>query len=124
MFSRELTSGQVRGFEKFKINGVNFRPADKPEPYWISDDILKAYREFMTRFFEQNPEYGLTVEQVDSEMVWARKQIRQEVLWAAYGFDRMQQYSNDLDLQLQRAIVELPKSAELAAKYSRGRSSR
>jgi carboxyl-terminal processing protease len=119
MFSRELTSGQVRGLEKFKIDGVKFHPGDKPEQYWISDDVLKAYREFMVKFLNENAEYGLTGAQVDEEMVWARKQIRQEVLWAAYGFDRMQQYSNDLDLQLQRAIVELPKSAELAARYSR-----
>jgi carboxyl-terminal processing protease len=119
MFARELTSGQVRGLEKFKISGVNYRPGDKPEPYWIADDVLKAYREYMARFVQENAEYGLSVDQVDEEMVWARKQLRQEVLWAAYGFDRMQQYSNDLDLQLQRAIVEIPKSAELASRYSR-----
>ena len=119
MFSRELTGGQVRGLEKFKIQGVNYRPNDKPEQYWISDDVLKAYREFMAKFLDDNPEYGVNISQVESEMVWARKQIRQEVLWAAYGFDRMQQYANDLDLQLQRAITELPKSAELSARYSR-----
>ena len=122
MFTRELTSGQVRGLDKFKVGGVNYRPGDKPEQYWISDDVLKAYRDYMVKFIQESPDYGLTPAQLDEEMVWARKQIRQEVLWAAYGFDRMQQYSNDLDIQLQRAIVELPKSAELAARYSKGRS--
>ncbi|MEP7271737.1 MAG: S41 family peptidase [Acidobacteriota bacterium] len=115
-FARDLTSGQVRGFEKFKINSINFAPGAKPEPYWIPDEVLKAYREYMAKFIEANPDYGLTMEQVENEMVWARKQIRQEVLWAAYGFDRMLQYSNDLDLQLQRAIVELPNSALLSAR--------
>ncbi len=123
MFARELTGRGLSGLEKFKINGLNFAPGDKPEPYWISDDVLKAYREFMVKFIEANTEYNLTQAQVETELVWARKQIRQEVLWAAYGFDKMQQLANDLDLQLQRAIVELPNSAQLSARSWRGPSS-
>lgn len=123
MFSRDLTGGQVPGLTKFKINGINFEPGNKPEPYWISDDVLKAYQTFMAKYIADNPDYGLTQAQVDSELVWARKQIRQEVLWAAYGFDKMQQYANDLDLQLQRAIAELPNSNLLSLRSWRAPSS-
>ncbi len=116
MFTRELTSGQIAGLEKYKVSGIKYAPGPNPEPYWISDDVLKAYRVFMSRFLQENPEYSLTDTHLENELVWARKQIRQEVLWAAYGFDKMQQYANDLDLQLQRAIVELPNSAQLSAR--------
>jgi hypothetical protein len=123
MFARELTAGQVPGLERFKIDGISFSSDAKPKLYWIDDDVLKAYRESMSKFIRENPDYALTDAQVESELVWARKQIRQEVLWAAYGFDRMQELSNDLDLQLQRAIVELPNSAQLSERAWRVASS-
>ena len=123
MFARELTSGQVPGLERFKIDGISFSSEAKPKLYWIDDEVLKAYRESMSKFIRENPDYALTDAQVESELVWARKQIRQEVLWAAYGFDRMQELSNDLDLQLQRAIVELPNSAQLSERAWRVASS-
>ena len=82
--------------------------------YVITDDTLKAYRDWTVKFFADNPEYGVTPTMIDENLVWARKQIRQEVLFAAYGSDRAQQGMADLDLQLQRAISEMPNAADLA----------
>jgi hypothetical protein len=53
---------------------------------------------------------------IDENLVWARKQIRYETLWAAYGADKAQQGQADLDLQLQRAITEMPNAADLAGR--------
>jgi carboxyl-terminal processing protease len=116
LFTRELVNGKVAGLEKYKINNITFKPGDKPAPYLISDEVLKSFREFMVKFLTNNTDLGVTIEQVDGEMDWARKTIRQEVLWAAYGFEFMQRMTDENDLQLQRAITELPKSAELAEK--------
>lgn len=116
LFARELTAGQIAGQGKYKIDGINFDPGAQPNPYWITDEALKTYRAFMAKFVREFPDYGLSEAQIDAELVWARKQLRQEVLWAAYGFDVMQQLSNELDLQLQRAISELPNSAQLSAR--------
>ena len=90
----------------------------EPKPILIgsADDVLAAYQNFMTKFLADNPDYGLTPAAVETELVWARKQLRQEVLWAAYGYDEMKRLANDLDIQLQRAIAELPNSAELSQK--------
>ena len=116
MFARELTAGRIAGLEKYKIDAITFKPGAKANPYWISDDVLAAYQIFMTKFLAENPDYGLTPAAVGTELVWARKQLRQEVLWAAYGYDEMKRLANDLDIQLQRAVAELPNSAELSQK--------
>ena len=116
MFSRELTAGRIAGQEKYKVDSITFKPGSKANPYWISDDVLKSYKEFMSKFLTDNPDYGMSLANVESEMVWARKQLRQEVLWAAFGFDEMKRMTSDLDVQLQKAVDVLPNSAELSQK--------
>jgi hypothetical protein len=51
---------------------------------------------------------------IDANLDWARNQIRREVLLAAYGSDRAEQGMASLDQQLQRAVSEMPKAADLA----------
>jgi hypothetical protein len=38
------------------------------------------------------------------------------VLLAAYGAEIAQQVMNDMDVQLQRAVTEMPKAADLASR--------
>jgi carboxyl-terminal processing protease len=123
MFTRELAGGQVAGAENFKLNGPQFNHRLKPNEYMITDDILKAYREYMYKFIVDNPKYGLTKQSVDDNLTWARKQIRYEILLAAYGRNIAQRAQVDLDAQLQRAIAELPNAAQLAEKARRTRTS-
>lgn len=123
MFTRELAGGQIAGAENFKLNGPQFNHRLKPNEYMITDDTLKAYREYMYKFIVDNPKYGLTKQSVDDNLTWARKQIRYEILLAAYGRNIAQRAQVDLDAQLQRAIAELPNAAQLAEKARRTRTS-
>jgi hypothetical protein len=79
---------------------------------------MKLYRDFADKFYKANPAYGVTTAMIDdnANLVWARNQIRREVLLAAYGGDRAQQGMAILDLQLQRAVSEMPKAEDLALK--------
>jgi carboxyl-terminal processing protease len=114
-FARELVGGQVAGFPNFKLNGsANHNARPKMNEYIINDDVLKAYHAFAVKFFKENPEYRVTTAMIDENLVWVRLQIRYEVLQAAYGADLAQQVMNDMDVQLQRAITEMPKAADLA----------
>jgi carboxyl-terminal processing protease len=114
MFSRELVNGQVAGFPQFKVNNLTHGYKIKGGEYNVGDDVLKAYREFAVKFYKDNPDYGVTAAMIDENIVWARKKIREEVLTAAYGQDKAQQGLADLDLQLQKAITEMPNAADLA----------
>jgi len=51
---------------------------------------------------------------IEDNIVWLRARIRYEVLTAAYGADKADQGLADLDIQLQRAVSEMPNAAELA----------
>jgi carboxyl-terminal processing protease len=115
LFVRELVGGQVPGFTNFKLNSSAQHSArPKMNDYMISDDALKAYRAFAVKFFKDNPDYRVTTATIDENLVWARLQIRYETLLAAYGAEIAQQVMNDMDVQLQRAVTEMPKAADLA----------
>lgn len=115
LFVRELVGGAVPGFPQFKLNGTAQLDAHpKSNAYLITDETLQAYRTFAVKFYKENPEYRTTPAMIDENMVWARQQIRYEVLLAAYGADLAEQVMNDMDVQLQRAITEMPKAADLA----------
>jgi carboxyl-terminal processing protease len=119
LFVRELVSGQVEHFQQFKLNGIVYDYKMKGNEYLISDDLLKYYRDFAVKFYKDNPEYGVTTAMIDAELIWQRNRIRQEILLAAYGSDRSQQGMSDLDTQLQRAVSEMPKATNIAARFWR-----
>jgi len=114
MFVRELVNGQVAGFPQFKTNGIQHEARVKGGEFNVGDDVLKAYREYVAKFYKDNPDYGVTPAMIEENIVWARKKIREEVLTAAYGQDKAQQGLADLDVQLQKAIAEIPNAADLA----------
>jgi hypothetical protein len=68
----------------------------------------------MVDFLAKNPEANLTMKAVDENFEWARQKIREEALIAAYGVDTQRRMMADTDAQLQRAIAEIPQSAQLA----------
>ena len=83
--------------------------------------IMNAYRAFMADFIKTHPEWGITPAMVDESMDWARREIREEVLTAAYGSATAQRALADLDKQLQRAMTELPNAGQLAMRARSGR---
>lgn len=116
MFSRDLVGGKIAVASQFKLNGIVYDHNLKSNEYLVTDGILKAYREFAVKYYKDNPDFGVTPAMIDdsANLLWARKQIRQEVLTAAYGSDKAAQGGSDLDVQLQKAIAEMPKAADLA----------
>jgi carboxyl-terminal processing protease len=121
-FVRDLVSGQVAGYQQFKLDGITYDFDLQGNEYTISDDLIKLYRDFADRFYKANTDYGVTTAMIDDNpnLIWARNQIRREVLLAAYGGDRAQQGMAMLDVQLQRAVSEMPKAADLALRSWRG----
>ena len=121
MFTRDLVAGKVAAAPNFKLGAIEFDHKLKPNEFVITDEIMNAFRAFMTNFIKERPEYGLTQAMVDDNLTFERNKIREEVLTAAYGSAIGQRGGADLDKQLQRAIAELPNAAALAAQAQRGR---
>lgn len=114
LFARDLVAGQVAVAPNFKLNGIEYDHKLKPNEFVITDDIMKAFREFAVKFYRDNPDYGLAPSAVDANLAWCKKQLRSEVLTAAYGSDRAQQGIAEYDVQLQKAVTEMPAAADLA----------
>ncbi len=114
MFVRQLMAGRVAAAPDFKRDAIEFDHQPQPNEFVITDQIMKAYRDFMADFLSKNQDVNLTMKTVDENFEWARRKIREEALIAAYGIDTARRMTADLDPQLQRAIAEIPQSAQLA----------
>jgi len=114
MFVREMMAGRIAAAAKFKRDAIEFDHQPRAGEFVINDEIMKAYREFMTDFLMKNQDTGLTMKVVEEHFEWARKKIREEALNAAYGVDTQKRMTASEDAQLQRAIAEMPQSAQLA----------
>jgi carboxyl-terminal processing protease len=123
LFVRELVSGRVEHYQQYKLNGITYDYKIKGDEYVINDDLMKRYRDYAVNFYKENPDYGVTAAMIDENLVWQRNRIRQEILLAAYGSDKSQQGMADLDTQLQRAVSEMPKAADIATRSWRRRRS-
>jgi carboxyl-terminal processing protease len=119
MFVRELMAGRIETAPEFKRTTIEFDHQPLPNEFQINDKVMKAYREFMTEFIKQNQDFGLTAAMIDANIEWARIKIREEVLIAAYGVDAQKRMMAEQDVQLQRAIREIPQSAQLAERARR-----
>jgi len=75
---------------------------------------LNSFREFAAKYYKDNPDQGVTPAMLEDNTTWLRARIRYDALQAAYGADKADQGLADLDLQLQRAVSEMPNAAELA----------
>jgi carboxyl-terminal processing protease len=114
MFVRELMAGRVAAAPDFKREAIEFDHQPRPAEFVINDEIMKAYRDFMVDFLAKNRDVNLTMKAVDENFEWARQKIREEALIAAYGVDTQRRMTADVDSQLQRAMAEIPQSAQLA----------
>lgn len=114
MFVRELMAGRVAAAPDFKRDTIEFDHQPLQGEFVINNQIMKAYREFIADFLAKNHDVNLTMKAVDENFEWARQKIREESLIAAYGLDTQKRMMADIDAQLQRAISEIPQSAQLA----------
>jgi carboxyl-terminal processing protease len=120
-FAHQLAAGQIQGFTEFKIN----RQADhhhylQPDQYQITDKVLAAFKTFL----RDHKEFKLEDTRVDKEADFIKRQIRYEMVTAAYGIETAYQVLLEGDLQMQRAIAEIPTARIMAEDLRRLRSSR
>jgi carboxyl-terminal processing protease len=114
MFVRELMAGQVAAAPDFKRDAIEFDHQPAQGEFVINDQVMKAYRQFMADFLAKNRDVNLAMKAVDENFEWARQKLREEALIAAYGMDMQKRMMVETDTQLQRAIAEIPQSAQLA----------
>jgi carboxyl-terminal processing protease len=120
-FAHQLAAGQIQGSSEFKLD----RQADhhhqlQPNEYPITDKVLAAFKSFL----REHKQFKLEDTQVDKEADFIKRQIRYEMVTAAYGVETAYQVLLETDLQMRRAIAEIPQAKIMAEDLRRLRSSR
>ena len=115
-FSLELTTGRVDGFDSYKVQRpIEFDHDLEADDYAITDPLFQALKKFATN----KPIFKVTADQLDRSRTFAERQLRYNVLSAAYGFRTATQVFNDGDPQVARAVDAMPRARELALAASR-----
>jgi carboxyl-terminal processing protease len=118
-FSLELTSGRVAGFESYKIQrGIEFEHDLLNEDFPVTDALFKEVKKFAAA----KPIFKVSPDQLDKSRSFAERQLRYNILSAAYGYRTATQVFNDADPQIGRAVDAMPRARELALAASRARA--
>ena len=118
-FSLELTSGRVSGFDSYKIqHAIDFDHDLSSDDYPITDQLFSELRKFAA----SKPLFKVTADQLDKSHSFAERQLRYNILSAAYGYRTATQVFNDGDPQVARAVDVMPRARELALAASRARA--
>jgi carboxyl-terminal processing protease len=118
-YSLELTSGRVAGFESYKVQrAIEFDHELADEDYPVTDTLFKDLKKFAAG----KPIFKVTPDQLDKARTFAERQLRYNLLSAAYGYRTATQVFNDADPQIARAVDAMPRARELALAASRARA--
>jgi carboxyl-terminal processing protease len=109
-FTRQLISGEIPGLENYRVERQKFNQALKPEDFQINDKLVEAFRAFVAR----DKASGLTAENINSQLDYARTRLREELATANYSSEAGQQVLLETDPQVLKAIDALPEAAKLA----------
>ncbi|MBX7174703.1 MAG: S41 family peptidase [Pyrinomonadaceae bacterium] len=116
-FSLDLTFGKVPGQETYRVDKpIKFNYDLTAADYSISDQIFQTYKKFAVE------KYKMPAALVDKEKDYILRNLRSELVTAAFGITTSLQVYNDIDNQLQRAIEVLPKAKQLALESSKVKS--
>jgi len=118
-FARALVAGKVAGQTEFKIDrACDHKHRLARDEYPVGDKVIAAFKSFLREHSELKADQA----RVEKDAEWLKRRIRYEVATAAFGEDNARAALVDGDVQLQRAIAELPKAKALAEDIRRMRA--
>lgn len=118
-FSLELTNGRIAGFDNYKIQrAIEFDHDLAAEDFPITDALFKEAKKFAS----SKPVFKVSADQLEKSRTFAERQLRYNILSAAYGFRVATQVFNDGDPQILRGVEAMPRARELALAASRARA--
>lgn len=121
LFARSLAAGQVAGHGEFKIDRpIIFNHRLAPTEYQINDKVLAAFKSYV----RSQKDYAALEARVDKDAGWVKRQIRYEIVTAAFGQEAGRQVLLEGDAQMQGAVGEIPKAKTILEDFRRMRASK
>ena len=111
-FVRSLVSGQIKGFENYRRDKQTFAPTIEQGDLQVNDKLFEAFRNFTVA----EKANGLTAENINSQLDYAKSRIREELATASYSTEAGAQVLLEVDPQLQKAVEAMNEARKLVAK--------
>jgi carboxyl-terminal processing protease len=122
-FARLLVAGQIAGLPEFKIDHApdhSHRLA--ANEYVINDKLLAAFKKYLVDYKKEYKDSKADEARLQKDLDWVKRQIRYEVVTAAYGQEVASQVLLEGDVQAQRAIAELPNAKTMVEEIRKVRA--
>lgn len=108
-FTRQLVAGKVAGFENYKADKQDQRLRIDASMLQISDKLFEAFRSYTAGIKES----GLTAENINGQMEFARLRLRQELATANHSNEAGVQVLLEADPQILKAIESMPEARRM-----------
>lgn len=108
-FVRNLVAGQIKGFENYKVEKQNYNQTVQTDQFQINDKLFEAFRNFTVK----DTENGLTAENINSQIDYAKTRLREELATANNSTEAGQQVLLEVDPQVLKAIDAIPEAKKL-----------
>ena len=115
-FVRQLVAGKIAGFESYKVEKQNFRMSVQPQEFVATDKMFEAFRSFAAA----DSANGLTAQNINSQIEYAKTRLREEIATANYSTEAGAQVLLETDPQILKAIEAIPQASGLVAAAPRG----
>ncbi len=113
-FTRALVSGEIRGFENYKIRQpVKYGERIRPSDIIVSPELIRAFRAFAG----DDKDFRTTV--IQTETAFIKQRLRYNLATAAYGSVAANQVLIEEDPQIARAVESLPRARQLESAANR-----
>lgn len=109
-FTRQLVAGKVAGFESYKVDRQKNNQTVASNEFLINDQLFEAFKNFTVG----NKDNGLTAENLNSQIDYAKMRIREEIATANYSSEAGAQVLLEADPQVLKAVEVLPEARKMA----------
>lgn len=117
-FAREVASGRVAGFEKFKVDKpIDYDHVIDADDFPSSNEFFQAFRNYVAK--DEN--FKGFLPQIDRNRQFVESQLRYNLAMAAFGTVTATQVLMKHDTQVAKAIEVLPRARDLAMAAMRAR---
>jgi carboxyl-terminal processing protease len=119
-FVRLLVAGQIPGFPEFRIDRtVDHSHRLTANEYVINDKVIAAFKKYLPEYKREFKDSKLDESRVDKDLDWVKRQLRYEVVMAAWGQEVASQVLLEGDYQVQRGVAEMPTAKAMAEESRR-----
>jgi carboxyl-terminal processing protease len=109
-FAREVSLGHLEGFNAYKVD----RPIEYGHVLKETDFPVSGLYQALRNFVTSKPAFKITGAQLDRERAFVERQLRYDLVSAAYGTMTALQVFNVDDPEIARSVELLPRARDLA----------